>query len=253
MVEQIIGVDCATQVRRVGLAVARRASSSCRLVHAVTCFDARSPAELIEGWINEVDGATLLALDAPLGWPASLGGALSSHRAGLPLIDTPNALFRRHTDRVIAKTFGKTPLDVGADRIARTAYWALLLLAELRRALRRDIPLVWDLAFDQQVVAIEVYPAATLLAHGASIRGYKAPRAHQQRSAIVDRIGTCFDCRTIGSHTGWSIDVLDAVVCVLAGLDFVHGCAEPPDDLATAQKEGWIWVRAPRAPRSRSV
>jgi hypothetical protein len=40
-------------------------------------------------------------------------------------------------------------------------------------------------------------------------------------------------------------DVLDALVCVLAGADFLAGRAMPPEDEQLAQKEGWIWVRRP--------
>jgi hypothetical protein len=38
-------------------------------------------------------------------------------------------------------------------------------------------------------------------------------------------------------------DALDAMICVLAGADFLAGKAYPPTDLALAQKEGWIWIR----------
>ena len=37
-------------------------------------------------------------------------------------------------------------------------------------------------------------------------------------------------------------DQLDAAVCVLAAADFLADRAVPPGDLATARKEGWIWV-----------
>jgi len=40
-------------------------------------------------------------------------------------------------------------------------------------------------------------------------------------------------------------DVLDAVVCVLAGRDFLCGNARPPEHMDLALKEGWIWVRDP--------
>ena len=42
-----------------------------------------------------------------------------------------------------------------------------------------------------------------------------------------------------------SADVLDAVVCVLAGADFLRRkCIPIPDNLRDiAPKEGWIWVR----------
>ena len=42
-------------------------------------------------------------------------------------------------------------------------------------------------------------------------------------------------------------DVLDAIVCVLAGQDFLTNKAQPPaaESLDVARKEGWIWVRGP--------
>ena len=45
-----------------------------------------------------------------------------------------------------------------------------------------------------------------------------------------------------------SDDVLDAVVCVLAGLDFMRMDVLVPHarELECAVKEGWIWVQDPR-------
>ena len=42
-------------------------------------------------------------------------------------------------------------------------------------------------------------------------------------------------------------DVLDAVVCILAGLDFLLRDVMIPskDDIEFARKEGWIWVADP--------
>jgi len=37
----------------------------------------------------------------------------------------------------------------------------------------------------------------------------------------------------------------DAVVCVLAGHDFVAGRAMNPDDRKLAEREGWIWTAKP--------
>jgi hypothetical protein len=61
------------------------------------------------------------AIDAPLGWPKPLAETLIDHRAGLPIETPANAMFRRTTDLFIQRKLKKTPLDVGADRIARTA------------------------------------------------------------------------------------------------------------------------------------
>jgi hypothetical protein len=41
------------------------------------------------------------------------------------------------------------------------------------------------------------------------------------------------------------VDILDAVLCVLAGVDFLKGEVLFPKDMALARKEGWIWVRDP--------
>jgi hypothetical protein len=40
-------------------------------------------------------------------------------------------------------------------------------------------------------------------------------------------------------------DALDAVVCLLAGFDFMQGVMMRPDDQALADKEGWIRAREP--------
>jgi len=37
--------------------------------------------------------------------------------------------------------------------------------------------------------------------------------------------------------------VLDAVLCVVAGLDFLAGAAPGPADPEAARREGWIWVK----------
>jgi hypothetical protein len=52
-----------------------------------------------------------------------------------------NAMFRRTTDLFIQQKLKKTPLDVGADRIARTAYAALAILGTLRVEL--GMPFRW--------------------------------------------------------------------------------------------------------------
>jgi hypothetical protein len=39
--------------------------------------------------------------------------------------------------------------------------------------------------------------------------------------------------------------MLDAVVCVLAGADFLRGQCFRPKNLLSSKKEGWIWVREP--------
>jgi hypothetical protein len=42
------------------------------------------------------------------------------------------------------------------------------------------------------------------------------------------------------------VDILDAVLCVLAGVDFLKGEVIFPKDMALARKEGWTWIRDPK-------
>ncbi len=79
----IVGVDCATDPRKVGLALARVDGSKVRLLAAECGFDSPSMAGRIAEWMGE-EPAVLLALDAPLGWPIDLGATLAGHSAGAP-------------------------------------------------------------------------------------------------------------------------------------------------------------------------
>lgn len=187
---------------------------------------------------------TLIAIDAPLGWPAPMVRVLGQHRAGGPLAVDPNDMFRRETDKWVKKVIGKQALDVGADKIARAAWQALNVLNQLRAHSGQPIPLAWQADFAPCVAAIEVYPAATLLASGLPPTSYKKPdEGRAARRAL---------CLGLADRAPWLLDLIDAQVdifdaglCAIAGADFLDGLACPPKDLALAECEGWIWVRAP--------
>jgi hypothetical protein len=192
----------------------------------------RSPASIVLEWLQDHDDV-LLALDSPLGWPAGLGASLAVHQAGAPLDADANTLFRRAADAEIKRRLGKQSLDVGADRIARTAVAALGFLETLRRATGRSIPMAWGPSDKPDWRVIEVYPAATRLAYGVLDKG-----------GVLDGFGAALDCAAVNMTT-CSVDEADACVCVLAAADFLLGRAVPPTDLDLAQKEGWIWVPDP--------
>ena len=249
----IIGIDCAAQPRDTGLALGffdgRTAAVSQVIARLKTDEEV---VTTVAGWIS-APGQTLLALDAPLGWPAALGSILAGHNAGERLDAEAGTLFRRHTDCVVRDNIRKQSLDVGADRIARTAHAALRLLDNLRRKTGQEIPLAWEPASISGICAIEVYPAATLRVHGLPDSGYKGGDGDQARRSILDRMESrglrlpgderrkCENCD----------DALDAVVCVLAGADFLRGNVIYPTDLQKAKKEGWIWVRNPGRSQSK--
>ena len=79
----------------------------------------------------------------PLGWPSATRELLAKHYAGQAAKTEPNDLFRLHTDLVIKTRLGKTPLEVGADRIARTTVSAFTILQELGDRFNSTIPLAW--------------------------------------------------------------------------------------------------------------
>lgn len=239
----IIGIDAATQPKNIGLARGQLDAERIQLTHVRTPRSAPDLHETLASWC---DGPTLLAIDAPLGWPRPLGQGLQAHRAGEHLAGQGAALFTRGTDRRVHRELGKKPLEVGADRIARTAHVTLAHLSELRARLGLEIPLLWGPALTG-VGAIEVYPAATLLSRGVACNGYKGPDGGARRRSIVDAVAPLLGLRLPAVIDGMvgSDHLLDAALCVLAGADFLAGEARPPDadEVEDALAEGWIWFR----------
>lgn len=162
----LLGIDCATNPKKTGLALGEFRGEVAHILRCATGTKDKTPAQIAVSWINDYE-EVLIALDAPLGWPQKLGVSLSAHRAGFPLQAEANQLFRRMTDVEIKNRLGKQPLEVGANLIARTAVAALSLLDEIRRVTGRPIPLAWVPEETEPWRAIEVYPAATRIAHGA--------------------------------------------------------------------------------------
>ena len=187
----------------------------------------------------------MLALDAPLGWPVAMGTTLRRHQAGGSVDVSPDRMFKRITDRCV-KADGKNPLEVGASWIARTTHSALSLLACLRGATNEEIPLKWCLGPWIGIQAIEVYPALTLRALRIEGNGYKKENGRTSRASIVKELATQIEFSADqGNQMVTSDDLVDAVVCVQAGFDFLCGrCVNPPEDeMDTVRREGWIWFQ----------
>jgi hypothetical protein len=233
----ILGIDCATQPGKTGLALAELRDEAVRIDRCRVGSKSEPPTAIAGQWLRDNDDV-LIALDAPLGWPRSLGRELATHLAGAALHTGSNELFARDTDRAIWERLGKQPLEVGANLIARTAVAALLFLEQLRQATGRPIPLAWSALERQPWSAIEVYPAATRIAHGIVDKG----GCLQGTEALID-------CRRIAPDVLACADAADACLCALAGADFLLGRAVAPDDLETARVEGWIWAAEPQQGR----
>jgi len=237
----IAGIDCATNPKKIGLARGQVVGDRCSLVSVHREGSLDLIVDRVVSWISD-SSSCLIAIDAPLGWPHHLGRALVAHAAGDEVSVDANLLFRRETDRSIKARIGKQPLDVGADRIARTAHAALYLIGRLRAATGLEIPLAWALQ-NPGTAAIEVYPAATLVAHGLRASRYKKSEQRVERKEIIRGLTDRLEVSEGIDEMEANDDVLDAAVCVLAGFDFLQGEAMPPADLELAQSEGWIWVR----------
>ncbi len=244
MTTTIIGIDWATDPAKVGLALGAFSPEQTVLEKVQTGNTVRQPLEVIRNWLQGREQSALLAIDAPLGWPAPLGDLLAQHSAGAVLEAPAHQLFRRFTDHFIREKIGKQSLDVGADRIARTAHSALGLLGRLREGLGHEISLGWDPGI-KGIKAIEVYPAATLAVHGISARGYKAASGVKARQFVWAQVARHFEGETEIPGIEKSSDSLDAVICLLAAKDFLIGRAMPPPVGAPVKREGWMWVRNP--------
>lgn len=140
-------------------------------------------------------------------------------------------LFKRATDVDIRQRMGKRPLEVGANLISRTAVAALELLKEIRQLTGHTIPLAWAPDEAAPFRAIEVYPAATRLAHGAPDSG-----------GSLKGLERYLDVSAVHAEALQSADAADAAVCALAAADFLLGHAIAPTDQEVAVIEGWIWV-----------
>ncbi len=139
---RLVGIDCATVNRKTGLAFG---DFSGGIVTIEECLIA-DPVVGIADQIRQdyqKQCTVLIALDAPLGWPAAFGTNIYNHKAGRPILTDSDSLFRRATDLLIKERLKKVPLEVAANFIARTAVSALKLIADLSKLNNTIIPLAW--------------------------------------------------------------------------------------------------------------
>ena len=250
----IIGIDCAAQPENVGIALGRRSQGATRVEMVYSGkrkgWDVERMADLIE---KEASSSILLALDAPLGWPQALAETLPAHFAGSAPRFPANEMFRRRTDDVVKEKLNKQPLDVGADKIARATHAALRFLGSLREATGLAVPLAWAPGHATGVSAIEVYPAATLIAYGLlPSLSYKkrTQESKNERRKLVDGLADIVEVgEAARNEMADRHDLLDAAVCVMAGADFAEGNVVKPtsEEMNLAKREGWIWFKPLRS------
>lgn len=237
----IIGIDCATDSKNMGIAAGYVEGNKIEIFHPGIKGSAHSIANLINQHISKYNHI-LVSMDAPLGWPHKLNKVLDRHYAGEIIREEPNKIFFRETDRVVEEKIDLKPMAVGADKIARTAHSALKLLEELRNLINNSIPLSWDKNLGKGISVIEVYPAATLKAHQMPYNKYKKTGEKSQRIKILEKLKQHIRFRNDISPFQSNADVLDAAICIFAAFDFLSGKVIQPKDMNIAKKEGWIWL-----------
>jgi hypothetical protein len=242
---RIIAIDCATKPKRIGMC-AGWARDGALFVEEVV---GGASVESMSTWLAEradVADDVILGLDAPLGWPALMRDGLAQHRAGDWLPGEANNLFRRATDTFVHQSIGKLPLDVGADRIARTAHSALDLLHDVRAKSRHDFP-VPNHAFAGGSAAIETYPGGTLRSGPWNDRGYKGRDGPSIRANLLEELSGLVTISDMSPEILENDDMFDAIIAALGAVDYVAGRCFDPYDASLADREGWIWVRRPES------
>ncbi|MCK5152834.1 MAG: DUF429 domain-containing protein [Spirochaetales bacterium] len=259
----IIGVDSAVQPVNNGLTLGSYNSKSFKILDKWDRTGNKNDLEqnMIEtliSWI-EREKQVLLCIDSPLGWPSLFGKALSGHLAGksieidtsLSLKDEMDNFFKRKTDIDIAKRYKKIPLEVSADRIARTAFSTLKRIGILNTKIKpsQPIDLLWNNNFQEKTEfkgMIEVYPAVTLLSQNLNIRGYKKTDSIHIRKNLLNNLKGKYNIHeSIQDFDFTTVDHdFDSLVCCLAGIDFIEGRCKPADiENDILKTEGWIWAK----------
>jgi hypothetical protein len=162
------------------------------------------------------------------------------------------------TDREIQGRVGKTPLDVGADRIARAAHRTLLRIRRVADETGRDlvVPLrAEEIAAPREgfpVRLLETYPAGWFVSEGIDASGYRPKGARDVRDTLLERAFAAVSIDSSLPREGFTkrADSLDALVCLFAGVDALMGRAPDLYTLGLAsmreqiRREGWIWCKS---------
>ena len=247
----VIGIDCAAQPEDAGFALGVHTADGPRIEQVWSGKRRRwdkSVDQVAERIDDTIGTSILIALDAPLGWPQALGEALLGHSAGAAPGFEADEMFHRRTDDVVRERLDKRPLEVGADKIARASHRALWFLDQVRERTGLEVPLAWEPGPVTGVKAIEVYPAATLITHGhMPEKSYKSGvQARRMRQCIVSKMAEDIEFdREVSCRMVENDDLLDAALCVVAGVAFVRDDVVRPssDEMERAKREGWIWFK----------
>lgn len=244
---RFLGVDLAVQAKNTGVVLLELGASG---AHASWPQGEASDDALVA----LVDAATVVGVDAPLGWPVDFVDALAKHDhfEGGPTWDVARLRYRE-TDRFVHELTKRPPLSVSADLIGGVAMRAARLQARWAVA--------WGAAQprDGSAHLIEVYPRAALEAWGLREAGerYKGTGALAQQVIFREARGRIL--QALRRQAPWlTLDAalvercverdheLDALVSALVALatkrGHTHGVPREAAVAQRARREGWIHV-----------
>lgn len=221
-----LGIDLAAQAKHTGACLIDW-DDGAAVAHVAT-----GPLD-DERLIELANGADIVAIDSPLGWPDAFVAAVSAYHRGGDWPDSEQRQLRyRVTDLHLMATTGARPLSVSSDLIAACAFRA----ARLERALGPG-----SRAGDGRLA--EVYPAGALRRWGMTASGYKGVAGAVARAGIVAALRQSWLSVDEAALRKRDHD-LDALVCALVARAVATGRTErpSPDQAGAAAREGWIHI-----------
>lgn len=258
----IIGIDCATENKKIGIVFSTFTENKWTVTEISQGLNIVNLIRKLRSF-RQKNEKTLIAFDAPLGFPINLGKFLNSHKAGLPINNWENGYKEhisqyvdRYTDRVIREKLNLIPLSVGADKISRVTFRTMELIGMIEKELGKKLSLTWKPENCKDISFIEVYPASTLKSYRQPHNQYKQKKDYYNRNVIIDFISSEveIDEKFVRNFPFENkIDALDALICAFTGKEFIKGNLTSFDELIDKKdleevesivlNEGWIWTK----------
>jgi predicted RNase H-like nuclease len=166
---KIIGFDCAAQMDKVGITYSEFTADKWKIEKILPKANYDKFLKKIE-YFKEREEEVLLCFDTPLGYPQKMVAYLNKLTAGKADLgnefnydDHSREYFRRRTDILVKNELGITPLEIGADKLARSTLRTFEIINRINEILNGELSLAWDNKNLSQYSMIEVYPKATLV------------------------------------------------------------------------------------------
>jgi predicted RNase H-like nuclease len=267
---KIIGFDCAAQMDKVGITYSEFTANKWKIEKILPKANYDKFLKKIE-YFKEREEEVLLCFDTPLGYPQKMVAYLNKLTAGKADLgnefnydDHSREYFRRRTDILVKNELGITPLEIGADKLARSTLRTFEIINRINKILNGELSLAWDNKNLSQYSMIEVYPKATLVGL-KKFAGYQFPVGRKKKpkqknymsfKKDIDAKKKVLKIILKECTNPEDIDIpekikpkfehgFDSLICAFTGKKFIDGKLNSPSDfgLDNDMKEGWIWTK----------